>query len=142
MTIKQISVFIENKRGALNDILKILREANIQIIASSISDTADFGIYRIITSDNKLACHVLKDNGVSVNLNDVFAISIDNKAGKASKVIAMFSDAGINISYLYSFLICNKGILVFRTDDVNKTRGVIKANDLSYIKEEDLKNLN
>lgn len=141
MTIRQLSVFIENKSGSLDGILKCFKSENIQIIASTISDTVEYGIYRIITSEPQRAYDVLKAKGISVNLNDVFAISLDNKAGMAADVISIFSNAGISISYLYSFLIKDRGILVFRTDKPEETKKVISENCLTYIEENDLQKL-
>jgi len=140
MTIHQLSVFIENKSGTLNEILSILKSADIQIIASTISDTVEYGIYRIITSEPQKAFDALKAKNISVNLSDVFAISLDNKVGKAADVISLFADAGINIEYMYSFLIKDQGILVFRTSDSDKTCEIILEQKLAYIREADLSN--
>ena len=138
MTIHQLSVFIENKPGTLDEILTLLKAADIQIIASTISDTVEYGIYRVITSEPNRAFEALKAKGVSVNLADVFAISLDNKVGMASDVISLFTKAGINIEYLYSFLIKDRGILIFRTNDPSKTCDIIKTNKLAHILESDL----
>jgi len=141
MTIHQLSVFLENKPGTLDEILNILKSANIQIIASTISDTVEYGIYRIITSEPQKAFDALKAKNISINLSDVFAISLDNKVGKASDVMSLFTKAGINIEYLYSFLIKDRGILIFRTNDPAKTSEIISNNNLAHIREADLKNL-
>jgi ACT domain-containing protein len=138
MTIHQLSVFLENKPGNLNKILTILKAANVQIIASTISDTVEYGIYRIITSEPDKALQALKAQNISVNLTDVFAISLDNKVGKASDVICLFTEAGVNIEYLYSFLIKDRGILIFRTNDPVRTNEIISLNKLSYILESEL----
>jgi hypothetical protein len=141
MTIHQLSIFIENKPGTLNEILSILKEANIQIIASTIADTVEYGIYRVITSEPGKAYEALKTKGISVNLSEVFAISLDNKVGEASDVIALFTEANINIEYLYSFLIKDRGILVFRTSKPEITKEIILLNKLAFIREADLKEL-
>ena len=138
MTIHQLSVFVENKSGTLLQVLELLKEANIQLIASTISDTVEYGIYRIICSEPMRAYDTLKQAGISANLSDVFAIMLDNQPGRAADTIRSFSEAGIGISYLYSFLLSGKGILVFRTDDAEKTRQVILDKGLDYIEEERL----
>lgn len=138
MTIHQLSVFIENKSGTLLQVLELLKEANIQLIASTISDTVEYGIYRIICSEPLRAYETLKQAGISANLSDVFAITLDNQPGRAADAIRSFTRAGIGISYLYSFLLAGKGILVFRTDDTGKTREVILRDRLSYVEEKDL----
>lgn len=141
MTIHQLSIFIENKPGTLNEILTILKEADIQIIASTISDTVEYGIYRVITSEPDKAFRVLKTEGISVNLSEVFAISLDNKVGKASDVIALFTDQDINVEYLYSFLIKDRGILIFRTNNPDSTKEIILHHKLTIIRETELKTL-
>ena len=138
MTIHQLSVFVENKSGTLLQVLELLKEANIQLIASTISDTVEYGLYRIICSEPMRAYETLKQAGISANLSDVFAITLDNQPGRAADAIRSFTRAGIGISYLYSFLLAGKGILVFRTDDAGKTREVILNDKLSYVEEKDL----
>lgn len=138
MTVHQLSVFVENKSGTLLKILELLKEAGIQLIASTISDTVEYGIYRIICSEPKRAYDTLKSAGIAANISDVFAIKLDNQPGRAAEAIRSFTDAGIGISYLYSFLLDGKGILVFRTDNTEKTRGVILNDGLNFVEEKDL----
>ena len=127
---KQLSIFIENKRGTLLTVLNALKGAGIQIIASTISDTQDFGIYRIICDDPERAFIVLKEQGITATLTDVFAIQLEDKPGEAARVLALFAEADISIAYMYSFLLSGKGILVFRTSDTEKTKQVIKEKAL------------
>lgn len=141
MTIQQLSIFLDNKVGSLNDILQLFKKLNIQIIASSIADTVDFGIYRIITPDPETAANVLREQGISVNVNDVFALSLDNKAGKAADAVAYFSNAGVNISYMYSFLIKERGILIFRTDKPELAKQIIEKNQLPFFRACELNDL-
>ncbi len=141
MTIQQLSVFIENKSGTLQRVLQTLKEAHIQLIASTIADTVEYGIYRIICSEPMRAYEDLKQAGISVTVSDVFAITLDNQPGRAAEAIDIFSQAGIGISYLYSFLLGGKGILIFRTDNPEKTREVIILNDLKFIADKDLSTL-
>ncbi|MBQ2073756.1 MAG: ACT domain-containing protein [Bacteroidaceae bacterium] len=130
MPMKQLSIFIQNKRGTLLTVLDVLKTANIQIIASTISDTQDFGIYRIICSDPERAFDVLSGQGITVTLTDVFAIQLEDKPGEAARVLAIFAEADINIAYMYSFLLSGKGILVFRTNDTERTQQVIREKSL------------
>ena len=141
MTIHQLSVFVENKSGTLLQVLALFKEAGIQLIASTISDTVEYGIYRIICSEPERAFETLKNAGISAKVSEVFAITLDNTPGRAADAIRSFSDEGIGISYLYSFLLAGKGILVFKTDDSEKTRNVILSKKLSYIEEKDLNNM-
>ena len=138
MTINQLSIFIENRSGTLVKVLDILKQSGIQIIASTIADTAEYGIYRIICSEPTRAYHELKNAGVAVALSDVFALKLDNEPGKAADAVRIISDADISITYMYTFLWGGKGILIFRTDQTEKAREVILRNELSFIAEKDL----
>ena len=138
MTVHQLSVFVENKSGTLLRVLELLKEGNIQLIASTISDTVEYGIYRIICSEPTRAFEILKNAGITANISEVFAITLDNYPGRAADAIKSFTEAGIGISYLYSFLLGGKGILIFRTDDNAKAREVILEKKLSYVEEKDL----
>lgn len=138
MTIQQLSIFIENKAGTLLTVLQTLKSAGIQLIASTIADTVDYGIYRIICSEPMRAYGELKAAGVSVAISDVFALTLDNQVGRAADAVAILSEAGIGITYMYSFLLGEKGILVFRTDQPERTRETIILNNLSFVEEKDL----
>ena len=138
MTVHQLSVFIENKSGTLVKVLKLLKQENIQLIATTIADTADYGICRIICSEPENAYGVLKDAGVAVSLCEVFAVELDDRPGKAADAIELFASEGISIAYLYSFLLKGKGVLIFRTDNAEKATEVIANNDLRIIREKDL----
>ena len=135
MTVKQLSIFLENRSGTLTKVLDILKESGIQIIASSIADTAEYGILRILSSDPSLAYKKLEEGGVAVALSEVFAIELDNRPGCGADAIKVFSDAGISIAYLYSFLVAGKGILVFRTDNNEQAREAIVLNNLKFVTE-------
>jgi len=114
MTVKQLSIFIENKQGTLIKVLKILKEAGIQIIASTVADTLDNGIYRVICNEPERAYQMLSEAGITLKLKEVNAIELDDEPGKAAEALAPISDSGADIAYLYSFLLNGKGILVYR----------------------------
>jgi len=138
MTINQLSIFIENRSGTLIKVLNVLKQAGIQIIASTIADTAEYGIYRLICSEPKRAYEELKKAGVAVAESDVFALELDDEPGRAADAIATFSEAGISIAYMYTFLLRGKGILVFRTDNAELACETILKNNLKFIAEENL----
>ena len=141
MTINQLSIFIENKSGTLVKVLKSLKEEGIQLIASTIADTAEYGICRIICSEPARAYEVLRNAGVAVSLCDVFAIELDDEPGRAADAIELFAREGISIAYLYSFLLGGKGVLIFRTDNADKAAEVIVSNGLRTFEEKDLSKL-
>ena len=138
MTIHQLSIFMENKSGALIKVLGLLRRFGIQIIASTIAATAENGIYRVICSEPLRAFEGLRKAGIAVALSDVFALELDDQPGRAADAIEILSNAGIGISYMYTFLLRGKGILVFRTDNPEKAKETIILNDMAFIAEKDL----
>lgn len=139
MTIKQLSIFIENKGGTLIKVLDLLSKAGIQIIASTVADTKDYGIYRVLTNNSAQAYLTLKEAGINVQLSEVFALSIDDQPGRAAEAIKEISDVNVSIMYLYSFLWQGKGVLVFRADQSEKAKEAIMLNKLSFMTEEDFK---
>ena len=138
MTIHQLSIFIENKSGSLVKVLDLFRRFGIQIVASTLPDTAENGIYRVICSEPLRAYEGLKKAGVPVALSDVFALELDDQPGRAADAVEVLSNAGIGITYLHSFLLRDKGILVFRTDNAERARETIILNDMRFIAEKDL----
>lgn len=133
MNIKQLSVFIENKSGALLRVFELLKEANIQLVATTIADTMDYGICRIICNEPQRAYDILKEAGVSVAVNDVFAVELDNHPGSAADAISLFAKEGIDLTYLYTFLFQGKGILIFRTNDRPRAQEIIEKNGLKDV---------
>ncbi|MGM9686270.1 MAG: amino acid-binding protein [Bacteroidaceae bacterium] len=138
MTIHQLSIFIENRSGTLVKVLQVLKQAQIQIIASTIADTAEYGIYRLICSEPIRAYEELKKAGVAVALSDIVALELDNEPGRSADAIEIISKTGISITYMYTFLFNGKGIMVFRTDNPEAAREAIILNNLKFIAEKDL----
>jgi len=135
MTVHQLSVFLENRSGTLIKVLKLLKEQNIQLIASTIADTAEYGICRIICTEPVRAFEVLKEAGIAVSLCEVFAIELDDVTGRTADAIEIFSNEGLSIAYLYSFIIGGRGVLIFRTDNAVKAAEAIARNNLNVISE-------
>lgn len=141
MTINQISVFLENKYGKLSEVLSFLSKKNIRIIAATVADTADYGILRLITSDQQKAYTVLKEEQITASLTPVLAIEVESRAGKFAETIGFFTKAGIDIEYMYCFSINSKAILILRTKNLDAAYDVIRKNSLNYMQEDELVNL-
>ena len=136
--IHQLSIFLENTSGTLITVLQQLKKANVQLISMTIADTAEYGILRIICAEPLRACDVLKEAGVAVALSDVFALELDNRPGAGADVVEAFSAAGISLSYIYTFHMRGKGIMIFRTDNAELAAQVITDNKFLSIEEEEL----
>ena len=128
-----------NKITTLLKVLQLLKDAHIQLIASTIADTVEYGIYRIICSEPARAYETLRKAGISVTLSDVFALKLDNQPGRAADAIQILTREGISITYMYSFLLDGKGILIFRTDNSERTRETIILNNLNFVTDKELK---
>ena len=142
MAIQQISVFVENKQGKLVETVKTLAENDINIRAMSIADTKDFGILRMITSDNAKTKEVLSSDSV-VNTTDVIAVKMADRPGSLYKVIDILSKAGINIEYMYAFTASDSlgAYVVFRVDDVPHAQKVTDDNGLKSLNDEDVQSM-
>lgn len=138
MTINQLSIFLENRAGTLTKVLDLFKEAGIRIVASSIADTAQYGLLRIICVDPQRAYQELERAGVAVALSDVFAIELDERPGQIAEVVRGLSEAEIGIVYMYSFFIQGKGLLIIRADKTEEARDVILRSSLRCVPEKEL----
>ncbi len=104
MSLKQLTVFVENKQGALVSITDTLAAHNVNIRALSIADTEEFGILRLIVSDNETAGKTLAEEGYLIKNTDVVGVKIGDAPGKLSKALAVLDSEDINMEYLYAFM--------------------------------------
>lgn len=136
--VSQLSIFIQNASGTLERVLQLFKEGSIQIITTTLADTQDFGILRVICSEPQRAFLVLKDAGITVTLTQVEAIELDNTPGQAADALRAFAVDDVEIRYLYSFLLKNKGILIFKTDKAGLADKIIKDNNFHALNDVDL----
>ena len=139
MFVKQISIFVQNKSGRLSEIADTMAEAGIDIRALSLADTTNYGILRLIVDKPEKAMDELKKRGLTVKLNHVIAVEVDDKPGGFSKAVRLFSDNGIGIEYLYAFVSTSAGKAraVFRVDDNEKAVSVLEKNGVKVLEESD-----
>lgn len=143
MTVKQISVFLENKAGCLAAFTKVLRENNIDMRAMSIAETPDFGILRIIVDDTyKTAC-VLKDADYIFSITPVLAVEVSDEAGGLYQIVQILGDSKINLEYTYAFITRKKGqaYMIFRVEDNEKAIDVLERNGVHIVSQEELDEL-
>ena len=104
MSIKQISVFLENKPGTLQKMTAVLADAKIDMRALSVAETSEFGIARIIVDDVYTAFNILKEADFVANLTSVLAVKIPDESGGLNRILKIFAETGVNIEYMYAFL--------------------------------------
>ena len=120
MSVKQISVFLENRPGCLHEMTKALAEAKIDLRGLSLAETSDFGIVRLIVDDVLGTATVLKDNGFVASLTDVLAVEVPNVPGGLNKVLSIINSVEINVEYMYAILGNKKSesaYMIFRVND-------------------------
>lgn len=120
MTIKQITVFLENKTGRLNNVAKVLGANNINMLAFCIAETVDFGLMRLIVHEVDKAVDVLRDAGFAVILTDVIAIHCDNRPGALSKILESLAENDIFIEYMYAFAQSERADVIINPNDLEK----------------------
>jgi hypothetical protein len=120
--VQQVSIFVENKSGRLAEVTDILGRNGINIRALSLADTADFGILRLIVNDGEKTVNLLKENGFTVNRNEVVAVVVPDRPGGLAFILNTLQGKGINVEYMYAFAQRNEGnaVLIFRFDEIDK----------------------
>ena len=126
MTIKQLSIFLENKTGRINEVTKILGKHGINMHAFSMAETTDFGILRLIVSEVDKAVDVLRNENFAVMLTDVVWINCPNSAGSLSVILDHLAEKHIFIEYMYAFADGDMANIVIRPNDINKCLLVLK----------------
>jgi len=138
MTIRQLSIFIPDKAGALVSVLDVLKKEGRQILTSTLADTQDFAIYRVLCTQPVEAYLALRDAGYNVMMTDVLALEVEDQPGQAADAIRILSDASISIKYMYSFLLAGKGIIVLNVTPLDRAKEVIMLNKLKFATEVDI----
>ena len=127
MTIKQLSVFLENREGRLDEVLKTLGANDVNIVALSLADTSDYGMLRMIVSDPAKGKTVLKEAGITSMLTDVVALRVPHATGSLSKAMHEIVQAGINVEYMYAFANGADASAVLKSDDPTRVVDVLKS---------------
>ena len=139
-TIRQLSVFLENKSGRLHEVLSSLGNEKINITALTVADTSEYGVLRLLVSDPEKGYNILKSLGFRVNLTKVISLSISHQAGSLSEVLEKFSVEKLSIEYIYAFSLGEKAIVVLRTENHQKAMEIIENNNFTVINENEIKN--
>ena len=138
MSIKQLSVFVENKAGRLAEITAILAQAGIDIRALSVADTTNFGILRLIVNKPMEAEKALKEAGLTVSLTSVLAIGIPDEPGGFAAAMRALADASIDIEYMYAFISRDEGraCVILRVEDNAAAVAALEKNGIQLLGED------
>lgn len=126
-TIQQLSVFLENREGRLDDVLDVLAKNDVNIVALSLADTSDYGMLRMIVSDPQKGRASLKDSGITAMLTDVVALRVPHATGSLSKAMHQIVEGRVNIEYMYAFANGSDAAAVLKSDDPLKVVDILKG---------------
>ena len=143
MKIKQISVFLENRKGRLSDICSMLGAAGVNIRALTIAETETFGVLRMVVDKPAAAMEVFRTHSVTANQTEVVAVEVPDTPGGLAKVLNILTDNDLNVEYMYGFVekFTENALLVFRFDDPEKAHQTLKANGVNIVGEHDIEGL-
>ena len=135
MLTKQLSIFLENKKGRFTEVANILGNAGINMTAFTVSENSDFGILRIIVNDCDLALRALNEAGFTTKVTGVAAVEIEDKPGSLAAVMELFQKNNINIEYLYASLEgqSGKAVVIFKLEDTEKGLKILSDHGLSML---------
>ena len=137
MSVKQISVFLENKPGALYAMTGVLAQNKVDMRAFSLAETSDFGIARIIVSDIYAATTILREAGYVHSISEVLAVSVPDVPGGLNKVLQVLTDAGVNVEYMYVFPSSSKNAyMVFRVTDTGAAESALTARKINLVSQD------
>ncbi|MDD2437768.1 MAG: amino acid-binding protein [Massilibacteroides sp.] len=138
MLIKQLSIFLENKKGRFTEVAKLMGEANINLTAFTVAENSDFGILRLIVSDVEKAIGILKEQRYAVTVTDVVCLRCPNVPGSLAKIMEIITEAGIFVEYMYAFSQGEDANIVIRPDNLDRCVEVLKENKLVLLAASDL----
>lgn len=126
-TIQQLSVFLENREGRLDDVLDVLAKNDVNIVALSLADTTEYGMLRMIVSDPQKGREALKKDGITAMLTDVVALRVPHATGSLSKAMHQIVEGQVNIEYMYAFANGSDAAAVLKSDDPLKVIDILKS---------------
>lgn len=139
MAIKQLSVFVENKKGSLHEITNILANSGIDLHSMCVADTSEYGIVRIIADDAVKAEAVLKAEGHTASVRSVNAFSVPHIPGGLASTLSLIEESGINIEYLYALVTTkNEAYTVMRTDDTLRADDILRSHGIKLLEDKDI----
>ncbi|MDZ4169443.1 MAG: ACT domain-containing protein [Coriobacteriia bacterium] len=135
MNVKQLSVFIENKAGRVSEVTEVLGAHDVNIRGFSVSDTADYGIVRLVVNDPEAGKSALGDAGFTVKESEVVCLNLPDQPGGLAAVLKQVSDAGVNIEYVYSLI---STYVVINVADIDRAVSLLKDSPVELVSQEEI----
>ncbi len=134
MFLKQLSVFIENREGRLDEVLDVLKKENVNIVSMSLADTSDYGLLRLLVDKPDVGRNALHQNGFSAMLTDVLGIRLAHRVGQLQELLEVICKSHINIEYMYALSTgTDDASIVLKTSDLNKAAEILKETDVELV---------
>lgn len=134
MYLKQLSVFVENREGRLEDVLTVLKNNEVNIVSLSLADTNEFGMLRLLVNKPEAAYNALKRNGFSSKLTDVLGVKISHKVGMLQELLEVICEEHINIEYMYALYTGQEDAsMVLKTSDLETAANVLKSKGVEIV---------
>lgn len=135
MNVKQLSVFIENKAGRVSEVTDVLGQSRVNIRGFSVSDTADYGIVRLVVDDPAAGEKVLTEAGFTVKMSDVLCINLPDQPGGLAGVLKVVSEAGVNVEYVYSLI---STYVVINVGDIDRAQSLLRGSPVELVSQEQI----
>ena len=138
--IKQISVFMENKVGMLSNFSKVIKGADLSIVAMCLADTTDFGVMRLVVNDPEKCIETLRENGFTASISNVLIVRMDHEGQNMADVFDVLAEYGITVEYMYSMAHnFSKDIaVIFKVDRIDHAVNVLTQQGMKLVTEEEL----
>lgn len=139
MFIKQLSVFIENREGRLEEVLDVLKQSNVNIVSLSLADTSDYGLLRLLVTNPEVGKTALTENGFSAMLTDVLGVKLCHRVGFLQELLEVICKNHINIEYMYALSTgTDDASIVIKTSDLEKAAEVLKETEVELVTQEEI----
>ena len=142
MTVKQLSVFIENRKGRLGEVLAVLKEHHVNILSMCVADTTEYGLLRLIVNAPDRGREALSAAGFSAMLTEVLIIKIPHRAGSLQEILCLIAARDVNVEYMYGLSVDGADAsVVMKTGDLAEAEAALAAADIETMTEEELSGL-
>lgn len=138
MYIKQLSVFIENREGRLEEVLDVLKKRDVNIVSLSLADTSDYGLLRLLVTKPEEGKAALLENGFSAMLTDVLAVRLEDQVGELHSLTLILCAKGLNIEYMYSLVSGERKAIIVKASDTEAAAAAVLEGGLKLYGNEEL----
>lgn len=142
MTVNQLSVFIENRQGRLGEVLKVLKDNDVNILSISLADTTEYGLLRLIVNNPEHGRDVLLEAGFSSMLTEVLIIKVPHVAGALQNILSLIAEKDISIEYMYGLSVESEDAsIVMKTNQLDLACSILKSGHIDTMTSQEIASL-